>query len=123
MRLHDPVHGRQACPEFIAFDQGVDQVSGRGYFRTVPSQNGGKLVTSPPPPQSLNGSGALVRRSGGRLPKRIVFGNLEDVVRKGRGRKEKEWTDCLQSDSVWPNRGMESDGIRGCNVGRRFMAA
>ena len=21
--LHDPLHGRQACPEFIAFDQGV----------------------------------------------------------------------------------------------------
>ena len=35
--------------------------------------------------------------SGGRLPKRIVFGNLEDAVRRGRGRKEKEWTDCVQS--------------------------
>ena len=21
--LHDPLHGRQACPEFMAFDQGV----------------------------------------------------------------------------------------------------
>ena len=36
--------------------------------------------------------------SGGRLPKRIVFGNLEDGVRRGRGGKEKEWTDCVQSD-------------------------
>ena len=36
--------------------------------------------------------------SGGRLPKRIVFGNLEGAVRKGRGGKEKEWTDCVQSD-------------------------
>ena len=36
--------------------------------------------------------------SGGRLPKRIVFGNLEGAVRGGRGRKEKEWTDCVQSD-------------------------
>ena len=36
--------------------------------------------------------------SGGRLPKRIMFGNLEGAVRRGRGRKEKEWTDCVQSD-------------------------
>ena len=36
--------------------------------------------------------------SGGRLPKRIVFGNLEGAVRRERGGKEKEWTDCVQSD-------------------------
>ena len=36
--------------------------------------------------------------SGGRLPKRIAFGNLEGAVRRGRGGKEKEWTDCVQSD-------------------------
>ena len=48
MRLHDPLHGRQAYPEFIAFDQGVGQIyPGRGYFRAVPSQNGDKSVTSP----------------------------------------------------------------------------
>ena len=35
---------------------------------------------------------------GGRLPKRIVFGNLESAVRRGRGGKEKEWTDCVRSD-------------------------
>ena len=29
MKLRDPLHGRQACPEFIAFDQGVDQVCPR----------------------------------------------------------------------------------------------
>ena len=34
----------------------VKYVSGRGYFRTVPSQNGDRIVTSPPPPQSLNGT-------------------------------------------------------------------
>ena len=28
----------------------VKSVSGRGYFRAVPSQNGDKYVTSPPPP-------------------------------------------------------------------------
>ena len=36
--------------------------------------------------------------SGGRLAKRIVFGNLEGAVRRGWGGKEKEWTDCVQSD-------------------------
>ena len=36
--------------------------------------------------------------SGGRLPKRIMFGNLEGAVRGGRGGKEKEWNDCVQSD-------------------------
>ena len=40
----------------------------------------------------------LLRMSGGRLPKRTVFGNLEGAVRRGRGGKEKEWTDCVQSD-------------------------
>ena len=50
IRLHDPLHGRQACPEFIAFDQRVRQICpGRGYFRAVSSQNGDKYVTSPPP--------------------------------------------------------------------------
>ena len=34
----------------------VKYVPGKGYFRAVPSQNGDKIVTSPPP-QSLNGSG------------------------------------------------------------------
>ena len=43
-------------------------------------------------------AGTLLRMSGGRLPKRIVFGNLESAVRRGRGGKEKEWTDCIQSD-------------------------
>ena len=51
MRLHDPLHGRQACPEFIAFDQGVGRIcSRRGYFRAFSSQNGDKYITSPPPP-------------------------------------------------------------------------
>ena len=36
--------------------------------------------------------------SGGRLPKRVVFGNLEGAGRRGRGGKEKELTDCVQSD-------------------------
>ena len=36
--------------------------------------------------------------SGGRLPKRIMFGNLEGAVRRGRDGKEKECTDFAQSD-------------------------
>ena len=36
--------------------------------------------------------------SGGWLPKRIVVENLEGAVRRGRGGKAKEWTDCVQSD-------------------------
>ena len=34
-------------------------------------------------------AGTLIRMSGGRLPKRIVFGNLEVAERRGRGGKEK----------------------------------
>ena len=36
--------------------------------------------------------------SGGRLPKRGLFGNLEGAVRRGRDGKEKLWTDCVHSD-------------------------
>ena len=43
-------------------------------------------------------AGALIRMSGGRLPKQIMLGNLEGALRRGRGGKEKEWTDCVQSD-------------------------
>ena len=52
--LNDPLHGRQACPEFNSFHQGVGQVPGRGCFRTIPSRNGYKFLTSPS--QSLNDS-------------------------------------------------------------------
>ena len=44
--------------------------------------------------------------SGGRLPKRIVFGNLQSAVRRGRGGKEKEWADGVQS-------GIRAFGITG----------
>ena len=36
--------------------------------------------------------------SGGQLPKRVMFGNIEGAVRRGQGGKEKEWADCVQSD-------------------------
>ena len=39
--------------------------------------------------------------SGLRLPtKRVVFGNLGDAVRRGRGGKEKKSIDCVESD-IW----------------------
>ena len=40
--------------------------------------------------RTLLWAGTLLRMSGGRLPKRVVFGNLEGAVRRGRGGKEKE---------------------------------
>ena len=41
---------------------------------------------------------ALIQISGVRLPKQVVFGNLEGAVQRGRGGKMKEWTDCVKSD-------------------------
>ena len=61
-----------------------------------------------------------------------MFGNLEGAVRRGRSEKEKQWTDCVQSD-------LRAVGIAGdwkatalaaevwvelvTEGGRRFMAA
>ena len=42
-------------------------------------------------------AGALIRISDGRLPKRIMWGNLEGAVRRGRGEKKKQRADCVQS--------------------------
>ena len=33
-----------------------------------------------------------------RLPKRIIFGNIENSVGRERGRREKGWIDCIQGD-------------------------
>ena len=66
------------------------------------------------------------------MPKRIVFGNLEGAVRRGRRGKEKEWTDCVQRDirafgitGVWKATALEA-GVWVETIaegGRRFMAA
>ena len=42
----------------------VKYVPGKGYFHAVPSQNGDKYVTSPPPSQSLNYSSVFVLHFG-----------------------------------------------------------
>ena len=73
--------------------------------------------------------------SDGRLPpKRIVFGNLEGAVRRGRGGKEKEWTVCVQSDvrafgitGDWKATALKAEVwvnlIQVTGGGQRFMAA
>ena len=70
--------------------------------------------------------------SGGRLPKRIVFGNLEGTVLRGRGGKEKEWVDCVESDirafsltGDWKATALEAEVWveTVAEGGRRFMAA
>ena len=70
--------------------------------------------------------------SGGRLPKRVVFGKLEGAVRRGRGEKEKEWTDCVQSDirAFGIAEDWKATAFKGevwvatvTEGGRRFMAA
>ena len=77
-------------------------------------------------------AGTLIRMSSTRLPKRIIFGNLEGAVRRGRGGKVKEWIDCVQSDirafgitEDWKATAIKAEGwvdtVTG--GGRRFMAA
>ena len=75
---------------------------------------------------------AGTRISGGRLPKRIMFGTLEGAVRRGRGGKEKEWTDCVQSDirafgitGDWKTMALKAEvWVEAVTEGgRRFMAA
>ena len=70
--------------------------------------------------------------SGGRLPKLIMFGNLEGAVRRGRGGKEKEWTHCVQSDirafgetGDWKAMALKAEvWVEAVTEGgRRFMAA
>ena len=70
--------------------------------------------------------------SSGWLPKRVVFENLEGVVRRGRGGKEKEWTDSVQSDirtfgiaGDWKATALKAEAWveTVTEGGRRFMAA
>ena len=77
-------------------------------------------------------AGALIRTSGGRLPKRIMFGNLEGAVLRGRSGKEKEWADCVQSDirafgitGDWKAMALKAEvWVEAVTEGgRRFMAA
>ena len=58
-------------------------------------------------------AGTLLRMSGGRFPKRIMFGNLEGAERTG---WEGEKVDRLCTErhpGVWHNGGLENDGVKG----------
>ena len=49
--LHDPLHCRQACPEFNSFHQGVGQISlPEGLFLYCPLSKRRQIFPSPPPP-------------------------------------------------------------------------
>ena len=58
IELHDPPHGRQACPESNSFHQGVCQISPpEGLFLCRPLSKRGQICYIPtPPPKSLNDS-------------------------------------------------------------------
>ena len=51
MRLHDPLHGRQAFPKSIAFDQGIGQTCPRkGLFSCHSLPKRGQICYIPSPP-------------------------------------------------------------------------
>ena len=55
--LHDPLHGRLACPESNSFHQGVGQIGPRwGAFSCRPFPKRGQICDITASPQSLNGS-------------------------------------------------------------------
>ena len=54
--LHDPLHGRQACPEFNSFHQGVDQRCPRERPFSCHLPKRGQICDIPSPPKSLNDS-------------------------------------------------------------------
>ena len=53
--------------------------------------------------------------SGGRLPKRIVFGNLEGAVRRGRGvgRRKSGPIASRATSGRLASGGLENDGVKG----------
>ena len=76
-------------------------------------------------------AGMIIRITGGRLSKRIVFGNLEGAVWREWGGKEKEWTDCVQCNGWafdragdWKTTALEAQrrGLRRAEGRRKLMA-
>ena len=62
--LHDPLHGRQACPESNPFHQGFGQISPRkGLLSCRPLPKRGQICDIPAPPQSLNDSKSAISSS------------------------------------------------------------
>ena len=61
--LHNPLHGRQACPEFNSFHQGVGKINPReGLFSCRPLPKRGKNCDIPSPPPIVE---LLIRRGRG----------------------------------------------------------
>ena len=59
--------------------------------------------------------------SGGRLPKRIMFGDLGGAEQRGRAKREGEIVDRLRTKPrpvVWHNGELESDSIGGRGAGK-----
>ena len=77
---------------------------------------GSEIIETTVSTRRLSWAGRVIRVSGGRLPKRIVFGNLKEE-RRGWGGKEK--VDRLSAErgpGVWHSGGLESDGVGGRGV-------
>ena len=55
-------------------------------------------------------AGALIGMDNRRLPRQIMVGTPENPGRRGRGGKEKEWTDCVADDLRLLGSGMGKDG-------------
>ena len=71
MRLHILYMVGKLAPNSSHLNRGlVKYVSGKGYFRTVPSQNGDKIITFPPPPlivERVSNLGNAARHVGNHL--------------------------------------------------------
>ena len=68
------------------------------FYNHALKTNGCESIETTLRTRMLLSAGALTRIRGGRLPKPIVFGNLEGAVRRGQYGKEKGWIDCVQND-------------------------
>ena len=81
--LRHPHMVGKLAPNSTHFTKGlVNYIPGRRSFRAVPSQNGDKFVSSPPPPQSLNRSSVrTVRvREWARVPGFLFDARLPDCL-------------------------------------------
>ena len=66
--LHDPLHGRQTCPKFTSFHQGVRQISppeGGAIFVSSPPKTGTNLLHPRPPPPIVERLFACMPQSSG----------------------------------------------------------
>ena len=81
MGLHDPLHGRQACPKFNSFHQRVGQISPpEGLFSCSLLPKRGQICYIPaPPPQSLNDSKRVHKMNNDEIP--LIYVSRVDKMR------------------------------------------